>query len=297
MHKGSGLVALLGLALVGCSDIKEMPSTGRYLVVTRFGNALSVEKIGVTLISDDLRSFQDDTDLNKLFRDRTVDILGKESSWSYIQTDITMDAPVFDGDYGDYRSALIGDWHKTAARLDKLKQAARASHADILIYISETIIELPTPPIGNPFAKEEMISRGVHKHMTLGFDDRNGAFVAYSVSVYDVRTWKSRDYAGVYTTSFPQFEWPKLTFPAKPLAPEVVPQVRQALTKIEPPPDLPFVLCYLGLTNVTHDPLVHARAYTCAQHYGVPNNSISDVPIYWLTHPVDTNHWNLNQQH
>ncbi len=290
------LLVICGLTMLGaCASIKDLPAGGRYLVVTRFGNALSVEKIGVAIMSDDLRVFQDDTDLGKLFRDDAVSILDKESAWTYQPADVPMDIPAFDGDYGDYRSAIIGDWHKTDARLQKLKQAAAANHADIVIYISEAIISLPTPPIGNPFAKEEMISRGVHKHMALGFDDRNNAFVAYSITVYDAKTWKDRNYTGAYMAPFPQFEWPKLSFPPKPLPAEVVPQVRQALAAIEPAPDLRFALCFLGLTNVSQDPVDHTRAYQCAQHYGVPGSSYSNIPVYWLTHPVDPRHADLHQ--
>jgi hypothetical protein len=289
-----GLVALLALGLTACADIKDMPTAGRYLVVTRFGNALSVEKIGVTIISDDLRVFQDDTNLGKLFSDGTVAILNKESAWSYMPAEIQMDAPIFNGDYGDYRSAIIGDWHKTDARVQKLKQAAAANHADIVIYISEAVIALPTPPVGNPFAKNDLAGRGVHKQMVLGFADRNDSFVAYSVTVYDAKTWEHRDYTGAYTTPFPQFEWPRLSFPRKPLPADIVPEVRQVLVKMEPPADLPFVLCFLGLTNVTHDPLDHTRAYVCAQHYGVPSTSFSSVPLYWLTRPADT-HWDLHE--
>jgi hypothetical protein len=297
MRKGYGFIALLTLAFGGCAaGIKDMPSAGRYMVVTRFGDGLAVTKLGMTLFNDDSRLFQDDTDLGKLFRDGTIAALGKDSSWVYVPSDVPMDPPKYDGDYGDYRSDMIGDWHKTDARLLKLKQAAQVNHVDVLIYITESKGENLMVPLG---PNNEVVSRGLMKHSLLGFDDRNWAFVSYQIVVYDVRTWKSREYATTFFTPYPQFEWPKLSIPAKPLPPDTASNAKQALTKIEPPSDLSFALCYLGLTDVTHDPLDHTRAYICAQHYGLQsiNMSFSDVPIYWLTHPVDTNHWNLNQQH
>ena len=295
MRALKGLIALLALGLVACADIK-VPDSGRYIVVTRFGNAISVEKIGVLILTDDLRVYQDDTDLGGLFRDGTVAALSKDSPWVYVPSGVHMDDPQLDGDFDHYRSAIIDNgWRKIDVRMQKLKQAAAASQADIVICINESVWSFPTPPIGNPFARDEMVGRGVYTHKTAGFPDRTSLFVAYNITVYDAHNWKSRSYWGVYATPFPKIEWPKPSYTTLPLPPDVVPNVKQALGKIEPPPDLPFVLCYLGLTNITHDPVAHARAYACAQHYGVPNTSFSDVPIYWLTHPQDMEHWNLHQ--
>jgi len=289
------LASLSGLILSGCaSDIKDMPASGRYMVVTRFGNGLTVEKLGSTVFNSYSRIYEDDTDIAKLFQDGTVAVLTKDSHWTYAPTDVSMDPPKYDGDYGDYRSDLIGDWHQADARILKLKQAAHANHVDVLIYIIETIGGNAHVPLG---PNNQVMGRGLTKRTLLFRDDMNWAFLAYQIVVYDVRTWESREYSTTFMTPYPQVVWPEFITPKTPLPADTPLNAKMALANIEPPSDLPFALCFLGLTDITHDPSDRTRAYACAQHYGMQSIGMSSngLPAYWLTQPEVTHHWNTHQ--
>ena len=48
-----------------------------------------------------------------------------------------MDDPKTDGDVGDYLSSMNDDWHKVAARTERVKAAAAANHVDLVIYVTE----------------------------------------------------------------------------------------------------------------------------------------------------------------
>jgi hypothetical protein len=277
----------LGLLMLtaGCSDTKVMPPGGRYMVVTRFGNGMLIEKIGTTpVLNDDFRIYEDDTDVGKLFRDAIVKTLSEDPSWTYVPTEVPMDDPKTDGDVGDYLSSMNDNWHKVAARTKKVKAAAAANHADLVIYVTED--DGSGSGFARPFA--DAIGRGMYKRAWLGVEEQNYTYISYDIVIYDAHTWKSRSYATTVQNTFHQFAWPtfqKGSVHIGPIPDTVIQNVRDSLPDIEPPRDLTFALCYLGLTTLTQDSNAQTRAYTCAQHYESQIlNSYMSVPIYWLSH-------------
>lgn len=257
------MVIIALLALQGCSTIsvEKLPTSGRYIVVTRFGNGLVFEKIGTTIFNNDYQVFEDDTDVGKAFQDKIVATLNQDSSWTYVATDIKLAAPKFDPNIDTYTASIQGDWKTAAADLDLIKKAAAENHVDIVIYVTESVAG------GVMGTNQSMVGRGLFKRSFLGLKDINRVYLAYRMTLYDAHTWETLDRYSTAQDRFADFEWPLKNGP---IPVDLQQQTRQALTALEPPKDVPYALCYFGLTRYTHDPINQNRIGACSAQYGRP---------------------------